>query len=185
MEGKLLTKLLLMKDMGGRRKEEPHLYMWKKYYSVPITHTNICHFIAFLYYMGICKLPCKADYWSTYPLISNHKITTMLGMTREWFNFIWRHFHVQSENENYQEDISESEDDNSKDEEEKVMEQTMVWVYAEEEESNMNELSVNMSDGDDSDMEGGELEINDKEGKVQEERGHPHKKHVWNLLVLG
>eukprot|EP00957_Ditylum_brightwellii_P171696 13071207-Ditylum_brightwellii.AAC.1 len=85
-------------------------------------------------------------------------------MSRDRFNFIWRHSHVQSDNENYQEDLSESKDGYSKDEEEDFVEQTMDWVQAEEEEQNMDEFSVDMSDGDANDVEGGEQEKNDKEG---------------------
>eukprot|EP00957_Ditylum_brightwellii_P207121 15351573-Ditylum_brightwellii.AAC.1 len=66
-----------------RKLKEPHLGIWKKYYSAPITHANIYHFISILYYMGIYKLPCKADYWFAHPLMHKHKITTMLGMTRD------------------------------------------------------------------------------------------------------
>eukprot|EP00957_Ditylum_brightwellii_P112421 8570932-Ditylum_brightwellii.AAC.1 len=40
-----------------KKLQEPHLYMWKQYWSAPITHANIYHSIAILYYMGICKLP--------------------------------------------------------------------------------------------------------------------------------
>eukprot|EP00957_Ditylum_brightwellii_P012230 923950-Ditylum_brightwellii.AAC.1 len=108
-----------------RKLQEPHLYMWKKYWSAPITHANIYHFIAILYYTGICKLPCKPDYWSAHPLMPKHRITTMLGMSRDRLNFIWQHFYVQSDNENYQEDSSESKDGSSKDEEEDFVEQTM------------------------------------------------------------
>eukprot|EP00957_Ditylum_brightwellii_P057439 4354970-Ditylum_brightwellii.AAC.1 len=59
-----------------------------------------------------------------------HRITTMLGMTRGQSNFIWRHFHVQSENEKYWEKPSEDEDDNNEDddEEEEFVEQTGAWT---------------------------------------------------------
>eukprot|EP00957_Ditylum_brightwellii_P071131 5406828-Ditylum_brightwellii.AAC.1 len=46
----------------------------------------------------------------------------------------------------------------------------MEQVQAEEEERNMDELSVDMSDGDASDVEGGEQEKIGKEYKEQEER---------------
>eukprot|EP00957_Ditylum_brightwellii_P208411 15357292-Ditylum_brightwellii.AAC.1 len=67
--------------------------------------------------MGICKLPCKTDYLSTHPLMPTYKITSMLGMTRSRFVFIWRHFHVQSNTTTYQEDGSDVDDDTEEAEE--------------------------------------------------------------------
>eukprot|EP00957_Ditylum_brightwellii_P022588 1703884-Ditylum_brightwellii.AAC.1 len=165
-----------------RKLREPHLQVWKYNYSAPITHSNIYHFNAIIYYMGICKLPCKTDYWSTYPLMPTHKITTMLGMTRDRFSFIWRHFHVQSNAASYQEEVSDSENDTKEDEqvEEHLVEQRMEKMQVEEEERNRDDSSV---ESDSSDEEGDEGDGNGKEGKVQEgidgdgDAEHPHKNH--------
>eukprot|EP00957_Ditylum_brightwellii_P080767 6142962-Ditylum_brightwellii.AAC.1 len=67
--------------------------------------------------MGICKLPCKTDYWSNHPLIPTHPIASMLGMTRDRFGFVWRHFHVQSNMATYQEENLDSDDDIDEDDE--------------------------------------------------------------------
>eukprot|EP00957_Ditylum_brightwellii_P167423 12745590-Ditylum_brightwellii.AAC.1 len=44
-----------------------------------------------------------------------HPITSMLGMTRDRFGLIWRHFHMQSNTTTYQEEISDSDDDTDED----------------------------------------------------------------------
>eukprot|EP00957_Ditylum_brightwellii_P173254 13190005-Ditylum_brightwellii.AAC.1 len=44
-----------------------------------------------------------------------HPIASMLGMTRDRFGFIWRHFHVQSNTAIYQEENLDSDDDTDKD----------------------------------------------------------------------
>mgnify|MGYP003324008950 FL=1 len=44
--------------------------------------------------MGIARLPCKRDYWSTKKWMPYHPLVHELGMTRNRFLFIWRHFHV-------------------------------------------------------------------------------------------
>eukprot|EP00957_Ditylum_brightwellii_P098913 7535053-Ditylum_brightwellii.AAC.1 len=49
-----------------------------------------------------------------------HAITTMFGMTRCCFNFIWRHFHVQGKRINYQDDPFASREDDDSDEEDFV-----------------------------------------------------------------
>eukprot|EP00957_Ditylum_brightwellii_P197492 15047294-Ditylum_brightwellii.AAC.1 len=71
--------------------------------------------------MGVCKLPNKRDYWSTHQYIPSHAIATKFGMVQDCFNFIWQHFHVQSDTEQYQSGMHESdydaEEDNDDDEE--------------------------------------------------------------------
>eukprot|EP00957_Ditylum_brightwellii_P078457 5966213-Ditylum_brightwellii.AAC.2 len=66
--------------------------------------------------MGICKLPHKRDYWSTHRLMPIHKTIELTGMSRDRFEFIWRHFYVQTYTENYQDDMSDTEDDSNEEE---------------------------------------------------------------------
>eukprot|EP00957_Ditylum_brightwellii_P125964 9603257-Ditylum_brightwellii.AAC.1 len=68
----------------------------------------------------------------------------MLGMTKSRFNFILRHFHVQSNTATYQEGTSVSEGDTEDDEEgeEYLVEQTTERIQAEEEERNRDDVSV-------------------------------------------
>eukprot|EP00957_Ditylum_brightwellii_P179836 13699548-Ditylum_brightwellii.AAC.1 len=107
-----------------RKVMEPHLKLWQKKDFAPITYANIYHFITIIYYIGLCRLPCKADYWSTHPFMPKHRITTMLGMARDWFGFIWKHFHVQADTHIYQEASNEDEDDTENDDED-LIEQMM------------------------------------------------------------
>eukprot|EP00957_Ditylum_brightwellii_P005919 448522-Ditylum_brightwellii.AAC.1 len=68
--------------------------------------------------------------------MSTHSITSMLGMTRDRFRFIWRRFHVQSNTATYQEENLDTDDDTEEDEEEEecLVEQCLERVQAEEEE---------------------------------------------------
>eukprot|EP00957_Ditylum_brightwellii_P098303 7490046-Ditylum_brightwellii.AAC.1 len=65
-----------------------------------------------------------------------HPITSMLGMARDRFGFIWRHFRVQSNRATYQEENLDSDDDTDKDDKGKeyLVEQCLERVQAEEEE---------------------------------------------------
>eukprot|EP00957_Ditylum_brightwellii_P153217 11661472-Ditylum_brightwellii.AAC.2 len=88
-----------------RKEQYQHLWIWTSNFSSEVTNSNIYNFITLVYYMGICKLPSKRDYWSTHKYMPSHSITTKFGMTWDHFNFIWQHFHVQSDSEHYQADI--------------------------------------------------------------------------------
>ena len=44
--------------------------------------------------MEISRLPSKRDYWTTKEWMPYHPLVHELGMTRDRFLFIWRHFHV-------------------------------------------------------------------------------------------
>eukprot|EP00957_Ditylum_brightwellii_P186186 14173965-Ditylum_brightwellii.AAC.1 len=58
----------------------------------------------------------------------SHAIATKFGMTRDRFNFIWQHFHIQSDTEHYQcmhESDNDVEEEEEEEEEEEVCEQTM------------------------------------------------------------
>eukprot|EP00957_Ditylum_brightwellii_P205490 15344125-Ditylum_brightwellii.AAC.1 len=98
----------------------------------------------------------------------------MLGMTKSRFNFIWRHFNVQSNTATYQEGASDSEDNTDDDEEgeEYLVEQTAERVQTEKEERNRDDLSV---DSNSSDKEDADSDSDGKKGKVEE---HPRKKEV-------
>ena len=52
------------------------------------------HFLSILYYFGLVKLPAKNDYWDSKPWMPHHSLVHELGMTRDRFKFMWRHFHV-------------------------------------------------------------------------------------------
>eukprot|EP00957_Ditylum_brightwellii_P095668 7289018-Ditylum_brightwellii.AAC.1 len=68
--------------------------------------------------MGICKLTSKRDYLSTHQYMPSHAIATKFGMMRDRFNFIWQHFHVQSDTEHYQSGMHENDYDAEEEEEE-------------------------------------------------------------------
>ena len=84
-----------------RKRNEPQASCWKKRgISAPLDRSSMYHFIAILYYMGISKLPSKRDYWTTKQWMPYHPLVHELGMTRDRFLFIWRHFHVSDPSEN-------------------------------------------------------------------------------------
>ena len=176
--------------IAERKVSEPHLWMWTKKWSSDITHGNLYHFLAIIYYMGICKLPSKTDYWSTHKFMPKHEITTMFGMTRDRFKFIWRHFHVQAETEHYQEDDgTEDEDD---DMEELFVDQVFERVQKEEEYLLQDDSSVDSSDsnhdeyGERSSEDSDKEEEEDEEGKKrqhEEKKEHPRKQHVWYYKI--
>ena len=75
-----------------RKRLEPDLMVWKQAsVSRDITVSCIYHFLAILYYFGIVRLPSKRDYWSTDQYMPQHKVCITLGMTRDRFEFMWRH----------------------------------------------------------------------------------------------
>eukprot|EP00957_Ditylum_brightwellii_P061919 4698896-Ditylum_brightwellii.AAC.1 len=98
-------------------------------------------------------------------------ITTIFGMTCSCFNFIWRHFHVQEDSGNYQDDPFTSEEDDDSEEEE-FMDQTMERVDREECYMNRDDSSVETPDDESHDE--GDVSISDeksdgKKGKVHQE----------------
>ena len=51
------------------------------------------HLFAIIYYFGLVVLPSKRDYWVNTEWMTSHPIVEELDMTRERFEFLWRHFH--------------------------------------------------------------------------------------------
>ena len=89
-----------------------HMVYWRKQKICrPWTSSCVYHFLAIIYYFGLCRLPSKVDYWSTDPYMPVHKIMSDLGMTRDRFKFLWRHFHVFQEEEIVEEDEDVGDDD--------------------------------------------------------------------------
>eukprot|EP00957_Ditylum_brightwellii_P205698 15345018-Ditylum_brightwellii.AAC.1 len=57
--------------------------------------SNIFHFLAMLYYMGVILLPSKQDYWTNNnPYMPVHPITRELDMAQDCFMFMWQNFHI-------------------------------------------------------------------------------------------
>eukprot|EP00957_Ditylum_brightwellii_P150786 11481148-Ditylum_brightwellii.AAC.1 len=56
----------------------------------------------------------------------SHKTIELTGISHDRFDFIWQHFCVQTDTENYQDDMSDIEDDNNTEEE--LIKQTLEWV---------------------------------------------------------
>ena len=44
--------------------------------------------------MGMVRLPCMYDYWTTGDFTSHHPIVHQYSLTRNRFAFIWRHIHI-------------------------------------------------------------------------------------------
>ena len=107
--------------IARRKRKEPDLYLWKEKnekLSRPITVSEIYHFLAIMYYFGIVRLPSKRDYWSKHPILPTHSIMTELGMNRPRFEFIFRHFHVNTvTDDEVHAAADESEDDIERDNE--------------------------------------------------------------------
>ena len=120
---KYFPKDLIQKMVGAsnayrkRRKEnEPNLKIWTDTKSSAIfTLGCIYHFLALLYYFGIVKLPSKSDYWSTHSWMPIHPIATAFGMSRNRFQFLWRHFHIDDTESGDAEDIAGDEEETEED----------------------------------------------------------------------
>ena len=71
---------------------------------------DILHFFIILYYMGYCKLPAKADYWSDGDdILGDHPVCRAFGMTHKKFNFIWRNVYLMTPREDVEDGQSEDE----------------------------------------------------------------------------
>eukprot|EP00957_Ditylum_brightwellii_P178891 13626367-Ditylum_brightwellii.AAC.1 len=70
-----------------------------------------------LYYMGVVRLPLTADYWSSHPCMPKHFVMIELGMSRNRFYFMWRHFHIY-DNEEINVEEEEGDDEETINEEE-------------------------------------------------------------------
>ena len=81
--------------VAARKQQDPDYWMWSRHLSSkPFTISCVYQFIAMLYYFGICRMPSKRDYWSNDQYMPQHAICKELGMTRDRFDFLWRHFKV-------------------------------------------------------------------------------------------
>eukprot|EP00957_Ditylum_brightwellii_P171778 13076709-Ditylum_brightwellii.AAC.1 len=65
-------------------------------------------------------------------------------MSHNRFDFIWWHFHVQTDTENYQDDMSDIEDDSNEEEEwiEQTLEQVEAYEYVMDEDDSLLESSA-------------------------------------------
>ena len=112
------------------KRRDPNLDIWKrKTDSRPITISCMYQFFAIIYYMGIVKLPCKDDYWSTDDMMPTHDLCNQCGMSRNRFRFLWRYFHT---NHPIEDDFEEC--DAANEEEETLIEQCIERVQVDQEE---------------------------------------------------
>ena len=81
-----------------KKETKPHLSCWKrKSDSSPFTPQDIYRFLAIIYYIGICKLPSKRDYWTEHDLMPSHPIINQSGLSLHRFEFLWNNFHLNCE----------------------------------------------------------------------------------------
>ena len=60
-----------------------------------ISRGDIVQFLAIIFYMGIVRLPARRDYWKEADdIFAQHPVCVARGMTRDKFDFIWRHFYA-------------------------------------------------------------------------------------------
>lgn len=80
--------------------------------AYPISSFEILHFFAFLFIMGIVRLPCKEDYWRTNGRYNIHMCNEH-GMNLTKFKYLWRniHFEPPTQVEADADEDSEGEDD--------------------------------------------------------------------------
>lgn len=69
------------------------------------------HFLAMLYFMSIVRLPVKRDYWSTELWMPMHTIVKNNNLSRDCFEFLWKHFHISEEV--MEENVTEEDGDDS------------------------------------------------------------------------
>eukprot|EP00957_Ditylum_brightwellii_P162547 12378020-Ditylum_brightwellii.AAC.1 len=104
----------------------------------------------------------------------SHKTIELTGMSHDRFDFIWRHFHVPTDTENYQDDMSDIEDDSN--EEEELIEHTLERVEAYEDVMDEDDSLLEISASD-------TCANNQPFGtsvSVDEDKEHPWNKHVWS-----
>ena len=71
-----------------------------------VTRACLLHFHACIYYMGLVKLPARADYFREADGIwPNHPVCR--GMGRDRFSFLWRYFHTSFKNEDGEDDVED------------------------------------------------------------------------------
>ena len=117
-----------------RKEMYPDLHCWKRNYSEPFGVSCIYYFIAMVYYMGVVRLPCKRDYWSSHPCMPHHPITDHL--TRDRFSFLWRHIHVYDDEDI---DVEEEEvDKENTEEDDDLHEYEVERVNSDEEDDSSN-----------------------------------------------
>ena len=78
---------------------------------------DILHFFAIIQYMGYCKLPAKADYWTDGDSVrGDHPICREFGMTYKKFTFLWRNIYLMKPRDTVRDEESEDEGDTVADE---------------------------------------------------------------------
>ena len=68
-----------------RKEKFPNHHCWKRERnSAEFSLSNIFHFLAMLYYMGVVRLPSKRDYWAnSNPYMPIHPIEREMKMTQD------------------------------------------------------------------------------------------------------
>ena len=125
------------------------------------------HFIALMYYFGIVKLPSKQDYFSTDPIMPSHPPVQELGMTRDRFKFLWRHFHCNTvTDEELDAEIPLTDNDNGNGDE--LMEGVPEQILQDQEQIVWDQELGNRKEGESDDEEENEEE-NEEEDEEEEE----------------
>ena len=129
--------------IAERKKDDPDLAMWQAKPSVcrEITVSCMYHFLAIIYYFGIVRLPSKRDYWSSDEYMPQHKVCDALGMNRDRFEFIWRHFKVSKPVTEDHENDDQIDLDNNDDEEDLIELQIERVVRDQEEDAEEKKVS--------------------------------------------
>jgi len=95
--------------------------------SAVIRRYKILHFLAILYYFGVCKLPSKCNYWQIHRAWPTHILNNDLNMTQDSLLFLWRHLHV-SPSSNVEDVSLEEDEDDASDDMEELVEQHLECV---------------------------------------------------------
>eukprot|EP00957_Ditylum_brightwellii_P157124 11958615-Ditylum_brightwellii.AAC.1 len=165
------------KYIHARKQAEPHLKVCQTKRATDLTHAEMYYSTIIIYYMSICKLLHKRDYWSAHRLMPTHKTIELTGMPCNRFGFIWRHFHVQTYAINYQDDMSDIEDES--DEDEDLIEETLERVQADKDTMDEDYLSMERSSSDTS--------TNNQQFGIgvgmDKDKEHWQKKHVWYYKI--
>ena len=103
----IVTKMVLASNQyrENRMRDYPNLSISKRKNDLaPFSMKCMYQYLVILMYMGVVKLPCKDDYWSSEDVMPHHDLCNMWGMNRNRFQFLWRHFHIFSSNQEDDED---------------------------------------------------------------------------------
>ena len=133
--------------------------------------------------MGIVRMPAMIDYWSKecYQWMPSHPICYVNGMTRQRFEFLWRHFHS-----NHATDVDFTVDaeevENESDDDDIIVDQSVERVQREQD---IMQSDFDIGDEDEEQQEEKQIEKQLWYHKVKPVVEHMRQKSLDLIYILG